>query len=137
MWCSPTASPQTHPSVFFFPTSVGGFLSSSATPTLPLPLSAIVAADMQPAMPAPTTTTSVRSIICLDHYVKWKEAFLKGALAFPSPQALHLSTLISDFTLHPTINGRIEIVRHVHPATTDLWTCSLDASNAHTLPPGH
>src|SRR5260370_20442523 len=106
MWCSPQASTQNHFSVFFSLTSVGRFLSSSSTTTLPLLLNAIVAADMQPAMPAPTTTTSVRSIICLDHYVKWKEAFLKGALAFPPLQALHLSTLISDFTLPPTIHGR-------------------------------
>src|SRR5437899_12446959 len=58
MWCSPTASPQTQPRTVFFPASVGGFRSMRRTLTLPLPLRAIVPAVIQPAMPAPTTTTS-------------------------------------------------------------------------------
>src|SRR5205809_6949168 len=61
MWCSPTASPQTHPRVFFFPTSASGFRSSKRTSTLFFDFIAIVAAVMQPAMPAPTTTTSLSS----------------------------------------------------------------------------
>src|SRR5690242_6390215 len=61
MWCSPTASPQTHPRVVFFPTSASGLRSSSRTSTLPFDFMAIVAAVMQPAMPAPTTTTSLSS----------------------------------------------------------------------------
>src|SRR5436309_1103797 len=58
MWCSPTASPHTHPRTVFFPASVGGFLSISRTLTFPLPFRAIVPAVIQPAIPAPTTTTS-------------------------------------------------------------------------------
>src|SRR5438445_6035718 len=61
MWCSPTASPQTHPRVVFFPTSASGFRSSKRTSTLFFDFIAIVAAVMQPAMPAPTTTTSLSS----------------------------------------------------------------------------
>src|SRR5437879_11241875 len=61
MWCSPTASPQTHPRVVFFPTSASGFRSSNRTSTLPFDFIATVAAVMQPAMPAPTTTTSLSS----------------------------------------------------------------------------
>src|SRR5207249_9599438 len=58
MWCSPTASPHTQPRTVFFPASVVGFLSISRTLTFPLPFRAIVPAVIQPAMPAPTTTTS-------------------------------------------------------------------------------
>src|SRR5438445_69299 len=61
MWCSPTASPQTHPRVVFFPTSASRFRSSNRTSTLPFDFIATVAAVMQPAMPAPTTTTSLSS----------------------------------------------------------------------------
>src|SRR3989442_7095094 len=57
IWCSPTASQQTQPRTVFFPASVGGFRSMRRTLTLPLPFSAIVPAVIQPAMPAPTTTT--------------------------------------------------------------------------------
>src|SRR5881397_883391 len=58
MWCSPTASPQTQPRTVFLPASVGGFRSMRRTLTFPLPFRAIVPAVIQPAMPAPTTTTS-------------------------------------------------------------------------------
>src|SRR3989442_11745320 len=82
MWCSPTASPQTYPRVVFFPTSASGFRSSSRTSTLPLDLMAIVAAVMQPAMPAPTTTTSLSSNY--NPLERLTAALLKPTLGFRS-----------------------------------------------------
>src|SRR5207247_5375262 len=55
------ASPQIHPRVDVFRPSASGFRSSNRTSTLFFDFIAIVAAVMQPAMPAPTTTTSLSS----------------------------------------------------------------------------
>src|SRR5207244_13597517 len=82
MWCSPTASPQTHPRVVFFPTSASGFRSSNRTSTLPFDFIATVAAVMQPAMPAPTTTTSLSSNY--NPLERLTAALLKPTLGFRS-----------------------------------------------------
>src|SRR2546425_10212183 len=82
MWCSPTASPQTHPRVVFFPTSASGFRSSKRTSTLFFDFIAIVAAVMQPAMPAPTTTTSLSSNY--NPLERLTAALLKPTLGFRS-----------------------------------------------------
>src|SRR5207245_9944187 len=74
--------PQTHPRVVFFPTSASGFRSSNRTSTLFFDFIAIVAAVMQPAMPAPTTTTSLSSNY--NPLARLTAALLKPTLGFRS-----------------------------------------------------
>src|SRR5207247_6086675 len=131
------ASPQIHPRVDVFRPSASGFRSSNRTSTLFFDFIAIVAAVMQPAIPAPTTTTSLSSNY--NPLEGLSAALLKPTLGFRS-QTRRLSVK----SLYYLRTGRS---RENHENAVDnqfnrrcpkpILTISLAQDHAHPLPSRH